>query len=206
MAMILNDFMRATCEFSSPTGSDPFVMVWDWRVTALDNPITLSLDGPEIVDAIIARYYVPLEGLISSQITLNHVALRSWAYPSDGYDEFGSLWVGTNANSMLPPANTLAIQLTRSNYAMRNGRKAYPGPTIGLVATDGSLTTAARNSVTTVTDGWAATTMDVEFSGADASFTEVVIRKPVTPDINPTVFFQVQSYGTAYFGTQNSRK
>lgn len=204
--MILNDFLRATCEFSSPTGSDPFVMVWDWRVTALDNPITLSLDGPEIVDAIIARYYTPVQSLISNQIVMTHIALRAWNYPSDGYDEFGSLWVGTNAGALLPPANTFAIQLVRSNYAMRNGRKAYPGPHAGALAADGSVAVATRNAFKTVTDGWAATSMEVEFSGADASFTEVVIRRNPIPDTNPTMFYQVQSYGTVYFGTQNSRK
>lgn len=204
--MLVNDFLRVTCQFDVPHASNPCVNVWDFKLESTDNPITLSADGPAFVESFIDRYYIPIANQISSQVTMTQISLRAWATPDDGYDQVGIIFVGAGAGVMLPPANTMAIRLVRSNYAMRNGRKAFPGPVTGMLNADGTMTDAVKASVNTVTAAWLATDFTVEFSGADAIFGEYIVRVPTTSGTNPTVVSFVSGYGTPYFGTQNSRK
>lgn len=205
--MIVGDFMRAIVSMAAPNLSDGAKMVWDWQLVAVELPVTLSTAGEEIVDAIIARYYEPLADLLSTSLVITQVEIRAYGYAADGYIAAGTLWSGNSTVALLPPANALAIQLIRSNFTMRNGRKAYPGATVINLGQNGDVSTTGKNLVATVTDGWASTPMNVELSeGNGATFGEVVITAPVSYD-DPVIRSQaVLEYSAAYWGTQNSRK
>lgn len=205
--MIVGDFLRATVTMAAPNLKDGAKMVWDWELTQTENPITLLLDGEAIVDAIIARYYTPIRDAINTACVITQVELRSYGYPEDGFIAAGTLWTGNTNAVLLPPANTLALQLIRSNFSMRNGRKAYPGATISDVGAGGVPNADAVALFKTATDAWGSTSMEVEFAvDAGATFDEVVITAPLSYD-DPVVRSQrVTEYSEVYFGTQNSRK
>lgn len=200
------DFLRAIVTMAAPNLSDGAKMVWDWELSSSDLPITLSLDGQDIVDAIIARYYTPLQGALSNKLTISQVELRAYNYPSDGFIAAGTLWTGTDATSMLPPANTLALQLLRTDFTMRNGRKSYPGACVSSLNANGGVSTSTLDGFATVTDGWGETSLQVEFDATDATFDEVVIRAPVSYDFPVIVSQRITEYSAVYFGTQNTRK
>lgn len=204
--MIANDFMRVTCYFEVNSIPDAAVMVWDYRCAATDNPITLTLDGSYIASSFIDRYYAPFAAYLSNRVHMTQISIRSWQYPSDGYDAVGALWQGESNALMLPPANTVAFRLVRSNYSMRNGRKAFPGGTVEQLSAGGIFNPSVASALAAITDVWADTSWNVEFPGGEAEFGEYVVRVPTTPDTNPTVFYPINAYGTAYWGTQNSRK
>jgi hypothetical protein len=206
VAMILNDFMRITCDMTMAASSGPVVMVWDFQCIATTAPFDLTGQGEVIVEAFLARHYTPIQALISQTVVMNHIAIRAWADPSDGYDVNGTLWSGTSNALMLPAANTFSIQMTRANYAMRNGRKAYPGPTVSAIGTPGVVSSAVVSAFETLTTAWRETTMVVEGLGADMTFQNRIIRVPTTEGVNPTVWSNIASYGAVKFGTQNSRK
>lgn len=200
------DFMRATVEFTVPNASNPAVMVWDYRVTVATVDFNLIDVGEEITDALIARQYEPLSGYLHPSAVITHIALRAFEFPTDGYDRYGSIWQGTAGGVMLPPFITYSIQLTRNNYAMRNGRKAFPGAIVAAVGTGGLMASSVVAAFEVVTDAWAETSMVVEIDDLDLAFEPVIVRVPTTPDTNPTVFSIIPSYGSVKFGTQNSRK
>jgi hypothetical protein len=199
------DFMRATCEFTLSNASNPCIMVWDFQLDELNNPIDLTIEGADIVTALIARHYTPLAGALSNQLTMTAVSLRNFADLTDGFDVNGVLFVGSQTGPMLPPFVTLAIELLKGNFTMKNGRKAYPGPVVADVDQDGTVDSAVVASIADTTDIWATTSMVVEGS-VDMTFYNRIVRVPVTPGINPTVFSNIIGYGQAYFGTQNTRK
>lgn len=203
--MDTGSFMRATCEFTVPNASNPAVMVWDFYVSSATGTFDLTGSGLDITDALIARHYTPMSSVISNGVTMTKISLRSYTDAADGYDRFGELWTGTNPNVMLPPFNTFSIQLVRNNYLMRNGRKAYPGPTVDSVATGGVVASSIRTGIGDITDVWATTSMTVE-SDVDIAFANVIVREPATPLTNPTVWSYIFGYGVVKFGTQNTRK
>lgn len=204
--MNVNNFFRITVEFSSPTGSDPLINVWDYRVLSTDNPIILTLHGLEIVESFVTRYYTPLSSTISTQTPITSVSIRAWTTPEDGFDSLTGFDVGSATAALMPPANTLAFRLVRTNFAMRNGRKAMPGATAVSLASNGGVTPATVSLFSTVTDAWAGTDWVPEISGVDAVFGDVIIRVPTIPNTDPTVFSTNITYGIVYWGTQNSRK
>ena len=204
--MIVDDFMRGIVTFAAPNLSDGAKMVWDWQLVESDLPVTLSLDGEAIVDAILARYYTPVQGALSNQLVITQVELRSYTHPSDGYIAAGTLWTGGNPGSLMPPANTMAIQLIRTDFTMRNGRKAYPGGVAGSVSTTGGVLAATVASFRTVSDGWGSTPMTVEFDEGGATFGEVVIAAPISYDLPVLKYQPIFEYSDVYWGTQNSRK
>lgn len=205
--MIVGDYLRAIVSMAAPNLSDGAKMVWDWELSAVELPLTLSLAGSEIVDAIIARYYVPVASVISNKCVITQIELRSYSYPEDGFIAAGTLWTGGSSNGLMPPANTLAVQLVRSNFTMRNGRKAYPGGTPYSVDPNGGVEPGAVAVFKTATDAWGTTSMEVELSeGNGATFDEVVIRAPISYN-DPVVLAQrITEYSDVYWGTQNSRK
>lgn len=204
--MDTGNFFRVTCEFTVPNASNPCIMVWDYRVLSTDVPIVLSLNGSDIVDAFILRYYTPLAAQIASVVVMTGISIRAWEFPADGYDESGVIFTGTNANAMLPPANTLAIRLVRTNFLMRNGRKAFPGGNGIQITGSGGMAPATIAAFDAVTDAWATTDWVPEIDGVDAVFGDVIVRVPTAPDTDPTVFSSNITYGPVYWGTQNSRK
>lgn len=199
------DFMRAICEMTISNASNPCLMVWDFQLDELNDPIDLTIEGPDIVAALIARHYTPLAGALSNQLTLTGMSLRNFADDTDGYDASAVLFVGTQTGPMLPPFVTLAIELLKGNFAMRNGRKAYPGPTVSDVDQDGTVDSSVVASIATTTAGWASTAMVVEGS-VDMTFYNRIVRVPTLPNTNPTVYSNIIGYGPAYFGSQNTRK
>lgn len=205
--MNIGDVLRATVSFAAPNLKDGAKMVWDWELSQIELPLTLSLAGEEIVDAIIDRYYVPVASVISNKCTITQIELRAYGFPEDGYIAAGTLWTGGNSNGLMPPANTFALQLIRSNFTMRNGRKAYPGATPYAVNPNGGVESGTVATFKTATDAWGSTSMEVELSeGNGATFDEVVIRAPESY-ADPVVLMQrVTEYSDVYWGTQNSRK
>jgi len=205
--MFIGDFLRATVSLAAPNLSDGAKMVWDWELTAVELPLVLSLAGEEIVDAIIARYYAPFGLFLSNQLTITQIELRAYDYPSDGYIAAGTLWQGSNTSALLPPANAMALQLIRSDFTMRNGRKAYPGAVTQFVSAQGGVTAALVTEVAVVTNGWGDTSMEVELSeGNGATFDEVVIKAPTSYELPVTKSQRITEYSAVYWGTQNSRK
>lgn len=204
--MDTNDFLRITAEFTVPNSSNPAVMVWDYRVISATAPFDLTGSGEEITDAFIARHYVPMQNYVSNTVVLNHVSIRAFADVADGYDEFGVLWTGGGSGNMLPPFVTTSIQLTRSNYAMRNGRKAYPGVMTSTLVGGGIMNPVAVADIAAITAVWLSEGMAVEGEGSDIVLQNYIVRVPATEGVNPTVFSTIASYGAAKYGTQNSRK
>lgn len=205
--MDLNDFLRVTCQFTVAGASNPVVMVWDFQTIAASSNYTLEFIGPDFVDAFIARYYYPLRLYLSSRCHLTQVGLRSWIDPTDGYDAVGELWQGESAAAMLPPFVTMGIRLVRNNYAMRNGRKAFPGSTVEQLASDGSYNSSVASAINVITAAWESTDFSVEVGDLDLTFAERIIRVPSGPiSENPVVWSRINAYGTPYFGSQNSRK
>lgn len=204
--MDVNQFVRVTVDFQVPGASNPCVMVWDYRLEVASGPVLLSAIGQDFCDAFVPRYYTALGNIVHPTVVMNHIALRSWSTPSDGYDKFGSLWAGTGGGQMMPPFVTTAVQLTRSNYLMRNGRKAYPGACTTNIGDGGKIATATQTYISVATDAWVETDFSVESDFGNLVFNDVIVRVPTTPDTEPTVFSQIPSYGLGYFGTQNSRK
>lgn len=205
--MFVGDYLRAVVSFAAPNLKDGAKMVWDWELTQVELPLVLSLAGEEIVDAIIARYYAPLVSILSSQLTITQIELRAYDYPEDGYIAAGTLWQGTATGALMPPANALAIQLIRTNFTLRNGRKAYPGAISGTVGANGTVEAGAVNAFRTATNAWGTTSMEVELSvGNGATFDEVVIKAPVSYALPVVTAQRVTEYSDVYWGTQNSRK
>jgi len=204
--MIVNDFFRITVSQTSPTASAPIINTWDFRLLSTDNPLILSLHGPELVDSFITRYYQPLGAAISNQTPITGVTVRAYSHPEDGYDQLTGYAIGTNTAALMPPANTLAIRLVRTNFSMRNGRKAFAGATTNALSNTGGIATTTATLFATVTEGWQTTDWVPEITGVDAVIGDVVVRVPTTPDTNPTVFSTNITYGAVYWGTQNSRK
>jgi len=203
--MIDQDFMRVVVQFDVPGASNPAIMRFDFQLTSTTDPFVLAEEGPNIRDTFIARYFIPLESVISNGVVMTQLDLRAFAHPDDGYTAVGSLWQGDNAFNMLPPANTLAFRLARNNFTMRNGRKAFPGPTSNELGPGGRISTAAADALAIITTVWTDEPMLVEGTGTDMVFSERIVREPTTEGVNPTVWSTV-SWGRAYFGTQNSRK
>lgn len=199
------DFLKATFEFNLANASNPCVMVWDWQLDELNDPIDLTISGADIVEAMIARCYTPFAGRLSNQLTMTSVSLRNYADLTDGYDRSGVLFVGTDPTAMLPPFVTFSVELLKGNFTMRSGRKAYPGPTITSLDADGLVTEAAQEAFTAVTDVWADESLFVE-GMPDMTFYPRIVRKPLTPGINPSVFSNIIGYGLVKFGSQNTRK
>jgi hypothetical protein len=206
VAMDVGDFLKATFHFTVNGIVDGAIIVWDHECTQATGPFDLTGDGPSITEALIARYLTPFTAMTSDNVSLGSISLRNYADVTDGYDEFGPGWAGTGMQPMLPPFVTFSIQLTRANYAMRNGRKAYPGPQITQVDANGALNTATVDAIAAITDVWASQSMAVEGSMVDMTFDTRIVRDPTTPGVNPTVFSRVNGYGLAKFGTQNTRK
>jgi hypothetical protein len=199
------DFLRATVEMTIPNASNPCLMVWDFQLDPTNDPIDLTDMGLDIVDALIARCYTPLLGRMTSQLTGIGVSLRNLGDITDGFDASGVLFTGSNPSAMLPPFITYSIELLKGNFAMRNGRKAYPGATVDNCDSDGLVTDSAQAAFADVTDVWASTAMVVEGT-VDATFFPRIIRVPATPNTNPTVFSNIIGYGLVKFGSQNTRK
>lgn len=204
--MIVGDYLRAIVSLAAPNLNDGAKMVWDWELTASELPITLSLDGADIVQAIIDRYYVPVQNALSTTLIITQVELRSYTHPGDGYLAAGTLWAGTNAGNLMPPANAMSIQMLRSDFTMHNGRKAYPGGVSSSVDGIGGVTGGTKAVFATATDAWGSTSMEVEFMETGATFDEVVIRAPKSYELPVIKAQRVSEYTDVYWGTQNSRK
>lgn len=205
-SMELNDFMRVTCTFNVASASNPVIMVWDYQAIASSGSFPLSLTGPDIVDAFVARYYYPLRLYLSSRAHLVQVSLRAWADPSDGYDAVGDLWQGESPAAMLPPFVTTAIRLVRANFLMRNGRKAFPGGTVEQLTADGGYNASVAAAIDAITGVWASTDFLVESGDYDITFADRIIRVPTAENENPSVWSAINAYGTPYWGSQNTRK
>lgn len=204
--MNVNDFFRITAYFRINGIPDAAVMVWDYRLLAADDPPVLSLVGPYIAASFVERYYTPFNTLFSNRCVMSQISIRSWAQPSDGYDAVGSLWAGTGSTGMMPLTVTLALRLVRSNFTMRNGRKAYPAVLTSLALPDSSIDPAVVDSVNDTTDIWASTSWFVEADANELQIGEYVVREPAVEGVNPTVFYPILNYSAPYFGTQNTRR
>lgn len=205
VAMDVGNFVRATVSFQLLNASNPVVMVWDWECTQATGSWDLTGEGLLIAEALIERHYTPLTTIFSTAAQMTGISLRAWEFPADGFDLIGALWAGTNTAKMLPPFVTLAMQLTRQNYAMRNGRKAYPGPCIDILDTDGEVLPSIVESIAVYQDAWATTDMFIEGS-VDFTLSPRIIRVPTAANTDPTVYSRISAYGPVYFGTQNTRK
>lgn len=204
--MIENDFLRVTCDFYIPGASNPGVMVWDFELISPTGPQFVIDFGADFVAAFIPRYYTPIATYVKADVILNHISLRPYAYLSDGFDLGGDLFHGSNSGAMLPPFVTYSLPLTRANYAMRSGRKAYPGCVVAAVSTIGTPSGEVQGAFTTMTNAWATTDFVVESDFEELIFDERIVRVPSTSGINPTVWSRITGYGPMKFGTQNSRK
>lgn len=203
--MNVADFLRAVVQFDMEGASNPVIVRMDFQLTATSEPFVLTDEGDDIVLALIARYFIPLENYLSNNVTMTQVDLRAFAHPTDGHTSIGSLWQGNNATAMLPPFVALSFRLARNNFAMRNGRKAFPGPCVDAVGLDGDVSGTAKASLALVTAVWDDTPMLVEGVSTDMTFEERIIREPTVDGVNPTIWSTL-TWGTAYFGSQNSRK
>lgn len=204
--MNINDFMRVTAYFRINGVSDAAVMVWDYRLIGADSPATLITTGSFIASSFIERYYTPFTSLFSNRCEMTQISIRAWATPTDGYDVVGNLWSGSGSTGMMPLTVTLALRLVRSNFSMRNGRKAYPAVLTSLALADASVDPAVVTSVNETTEEWATTSWFVEAGENELQFGEYVVREPASDGVNPTVFYPVLSYSSPYFGTQNTRR
>lgn len=200
------DFMRATVIGAIEGASNPVINTWDFRLISLTEAGTLQEAGEEIVDAFLIRYYSPLLPQMSSYYTLNEVQLRIYGNSVEGYNGVNLDQNGGAAGAMCPPFVTYSVELQRSNFAMRNGRKAYPAVPTSVITANGQLTTEVQNAFDTVFDGWETTDFLIEADGNDIIFEEVIVRKPPTPNTVPTVYSRISGYTLEKFGTQNSRK
>jgi len=204
--MNVNDFIRATVHFRINNVPDAALMTWDFRVDAIDDPTSLFVTGSYIASSFISRYYDPFVSLLSSRCVMSEIQLRSWASPTDGYDAVGDLWQGTGTTGMMPLTNTFALRLVRSDFSLRNGRKAYPAVLCSLALADASMDPAVIDSVHDTTEGWTSDAWVVEAGANAIQLGEYVIRKPTGFGSNPTVFHPVLAYSDPYFGTQNTRR
>lgn len=204
--MDTGNFMRVTTQFDVASASNPVVMVWDFQLVATDEPVALIEVGEDITTAFISRYLIPLEPFLSNKVTLTQVDIRAWAFPADGYVQLGALWQGNNADAMLPPFVAVSFRLARQNFAMRNGRKAFPGACITHAASNGTFNASVADALALITEVWTDTPFLVESDVSDMTFEERIVRVPSTADTDPTVWSVIGSFGRAYFGSQNSRK
>lgn len=205
--MDTGSFMRATVYGNMPNTSNPVINAWDFRCLSASDANGLSAIGEAITAAFLARYYAPFVGVISNQFGISKVTLREYANPLSGYDEEGLLFVGANNGILLPTFCTFSVKMIRTNFGMKNGRKAYSGVTVAALNGDSAINDATRATFATVFAGWATTTFIVEADEADYSFEEVVVRKPTAPNTDPTMWYPVQNFSLNRFcGSQNTRK
>lgn len=204
--MDVGDFLRITCEFTLPGASNPAINVWDFEVTQSTNPFDLTLEGVGIISELITVRYATISDYMSDLCVMTGASIRAFGDPTDGYDSAGILFEGTGLSGMMPPFVSLSLEMIRSNYAMRNGRKAIPGVVLTAAAVDGSFDETARGEIAGITAAWASNDIFIEGDASDFTLSARIVRAGTSMAVVPTVTSPVVGYGLAKFGTQNGRK
>lgn len=186
--------------------SHDFNNVFDFQCIAASDANALQNIGPSIVPAMLQQIYEPIKGWISAMVMVNHVSLRDPAMPQEGYDWLGSYFPGEVSGTPLPPFVTYSVELQRSNYAIRNGRKGIPGPVIAALDANGDLNSTARSFITNALATWIDGFNVETGGGAEYTFALRIAREPEGPEQDPSVWSNVSGVACRKFGTQNSRK
>lgn len=204
--MISGDFMRATVYGTLPNASNPVINTWDFECIASSDFNALQNIGADIVASFMARYYDPLRILMHQEYRIQRVELREYGDLEGGYDGTGLVWHGASSGIPLPPFVTYNVQLVRSEFDQRSGRKGFAGCNSAALTGLGGLNDVARNQFNLVFGGWRDTEWTVEAGAADYSFQEVVVAGKYNIKVVPAKWTKVSGYSINGFGTQNSRK
>lgn len=206
MAIDVGSFVKATITFNVAGASNPVINTFDWRCSFASATGSLAIIGGEMCNAIVDRYYEPVRTQMASQVVMDTISLRAYADDTDGYDSTPMLWAGTATTGMLPSFVTYSVRKIRSNYALRNGRIAYPGPHLGGINTNGTVSTGPVSAFANMFEGWMDAPLTVEADSGDYTFLDVIVREPSVPNTNPTLWSGINGFSMTKFGSQVSRK